>query len=45
MLWVPRSLLEKVVSYLVLEVMDWGQSDLGLGAHLTRWLRKKNVKR
>jgi len=29
--------LEKVVSYLVLWVMDWWQSQLGLSAHSRRW--------
>ncbi len=37
--------MKKVVSYLVLWVMDWWQSHLGLGAHLRRWQRKQNVKR
>jgi hypothetical protein len=31
---------KKIVSYLVLWIMNWWQSHLGLGAHLTRWQRK-----
>jgi hypothetical protein len=32
--------LVKIVSYLILWVMDWWQSHMGLGAHLKRWEEK-----
>jgi hypothetical protein len=47
--WVSESFLKKVVSYLVLYVMNWWQIhiqiQLRMGAHLWRWRRKQNVKR
>ncbi len=36
---------KKIVSYLILWIMDCWQSHLGLGAHLKRRWRKQNVKR
>jgi hypothetical protein len=35
--------LEKIVSNLILWIMDWWQSNLRLGAHLKRWQRQKKM--
>ncbi len=40
-----NQLLDKIVSNLILWIVDCWQSHLGLGAHLKGWQRKRNVKR